>query len=53
MGKETIKTEVTKNQNAIERDIDSIAECIGDIRKYLTLLHAWWMGNNFYSTWTK
>ena len=35
-----IKHEARKKQNAIERDIGNTVECIGDVRKYLTLVHA-------------
>ena len=31
-----MKTEGAKKKKAIERDIGVIAECIGDVRKYLT-----------------
>ena len=40
MGEITIKPEATKKLKVIERDIGSIAECIGDVRKYLALVHA-------------
>ena len=40
MGERTINYEATKKHKAIERDIGNIAECIGDVRKYLTLVHA-------------
>ena len=40
MGQIIMKTEATKKHKAIERDIGIIAECIGDVRKYLTFIHA-------------
>ena len=36
MGQIVMKTEGAKKKKAIERDIGVIAECIGDVRKYLT-----------------
>ena len=35
-----IKSEATKKQEAIERDIGNIVECIDDVRKYLPFAHA-------------
>ena len=35
-----MKTEVTKKHKAIERDIGVIAECIGNVKKYLTFVYA-------------
>ena len=35
-----IKHEARKKQSAIERDIGNTVECIGDVRKYLTLVRA-------------
>ena len=40
MGQIIMKTEGTKKHKAIERDIGVIAECTGDVRKYLTFTHA-------------
>ena len=40
MGQIIMKTEVTKKHKAIERDIRVTVECIGDVRKYLTFVHA-------------
>lgn len=40
MRERNIKHEARKKQNAIERDIGNTVECIGDVRKYLTLVHA-------------
>ena len=35
-----MSTEATKKHKAIERHIGVSAECIGDVRKYLKLVHA-------------
>ena len=35
-----MRTEATKKPKAIECDTGVIAECIGDVRKYLTFVHA-------------
>ena len=35
-----MRTEAMKKHKAIEREIGVIAECIGDVRKYLTFVHA-------------
>ena len=35
-----MKTEATKKHKAVERDIGVISECVGDVRKYLTFIHA-------------
>ena len=40
MGQIIMKTEATKKHEAIERDIGVIEECVGDVRKYLTFVHA-------------
>ena len=40
MGQTTMNSETTRKHRAIERDIDNIAKCIGYVRKYLTLVHA-------------
>ena len=40
MGQIIMKAEATKKHKAIERDIGVNAKCIGDIRKYLTFVHA-------------
>ena len=40
MGQIIMKTEATKKHKAIESDIGVIAECISDVRKYLTFVHA-------------
>ena len=40
MGQIIMRTEVTKKPKAIECDTGVIAECIGDVRKYLTFVHA-------------
>ena len=40
MGNIIMRTEAMKKHKAIERDIGVIAECIGDVRKYLTFVHA-------------
>ena len=34
-----MRSEATKKHKAIERDIGEIAECIGNVRKYLTFVH--------------
>ena len=40
MGQIIMRTEAMKKHKAIEREIGVIAECIGDVRKYLTFVHA-------------
>ena len=40
MGNIIMRTEAMKKHKAIEREIGVIAECIGDVRKYLTFVHA-------------
>ena len=40
MGQTIMRTEATKKYKVIERDFGVIAECIGDVRKYLTFVHA-------------
>ena len=40
MGQTIMRTEATKKHKVIERDFGVIAECIGDVRKYLTFVHA-------------
>ena len=40
MGQIIMRTEATKKHKAVERDIGVIAECIGDVGKYLTFVHA-------------
>ena len=40
MGNIIMRTEAMKKHKAIEREIEVIAECIGDVRKYLTFVHA-------------
>ena len=40
MGKITIKSEGTRKQNEVRRDIEQNSSCLGDIRKYITLIHA-------------
>ena len=40
MGNIIMRTEAMKKHKVIEREIEVIAECIGDVRKYLTFVHA-------------
>ena len=40
MGQIIMRTEATTKPKAIECDPGVIAECIGDVRKYLTFVHA-------------
>ena len=40
MGQIIMKSEATKKHESIERDIGVIEECTGDVRKYLTFVHA-------------
>ena len=40
MGKITMKSEATRKQNEVRRDIEQYSSCLGDIRKYITLIHA-------------
>ena len=40
IGKITTKSEATRKQNEVRRDIEQYSSCLGDIRKYITLIHA-------------
>ena len=40
MGQMIMKTEATKKHKVIECDIGVNVECTGDLRKYLTFIHA-------------
>ena len=40
MGKITIKSEGTRKQNVVRRDIEQNSSCLGNIRKYITRIHA-------------
>ena len=39
MGKINVKSEATRKQNKVRRDIEQYSSCLGDIRKYITLIH--------------
>ena len=36
----TMKSEATRKQKDVRRDIEQCSSCLGDIRKYITLIHA-------------
>ena len=40
MWKITMKCKAKRKQNEVRRDIEQYSSCIGDIRKYITLIHA-------------
>ena len=40
MGTIVMKSEATKEHGATERDVGKISECLGEISKYLTFIHA-------------
>lgn len=40
MGRIIMKTEASKKVKANEREIGKVAECLGDIKKYITFIHA-------------
>ena len=40
MGKITMKSEATRKKNEVRRDIEQYSSCLGDIKKYITLIHA-------------